>query len=154
MWFFLTLDNFKKWIFYTKSGYFVAKWGILNENVWFLEDKQGTYNYYFDVLYRKCLPDILWLWLCLTTIHFGFACRPSESEINSHGSSRMKFIPGIETFLHHSSYFVEEKPFLFGLNPVKISFSLLSWARSLFCWVKVLCERVTKTDPKGSINCK
>ena len=33
-----------------KSGYFVAKWGILNENVGFLEDKQGTCHYYFDVL--------------------------------------------------------------------------------------------------------
>ena len=54
-----------------KSGYFVAKWGILNENVGFLEDKQGTCHYYFDVLWSEMLAryfvivvmfnhDLLW----------------------------------------------------------------------------------------------
>ena len=59
MWLFELKWLFRVMIFETKSGYFEAKWGILNENVGFLEDKQGTCHYYFDVLYRKCLPDIL-----------------------------------------------------------------------------------------------
>ena len=50
IWLFRGIIYEKKWIFCTKSGYFEAKWGILNENVGFLEDKQGTCHYYFDVL--------------------------------------------------------------------------------------------------------